>query len=72
MKRKNKVFVDSKPLYKIKKFLKIDSKVKNQLTNFKTYLPIIKPKRCADKSNFEKVITLNDSKDQKNTLNTII
>ncbi len=74
MKRKNKVFVDNKPLYKTKKFLKIDSKVKDHLTNFKTYLPIIRSNRCSDKLNFktEKVSTFNDSKDDKNTLNTIL
>ena len=40
--RKNKVVLKDKPLYKMKKFLKIDSKVKEQINNFKTYLPVVK------------------------------
>ena len=40
--RKNKVVKIEKPLYKMKRFLKINSKVKEQLTNFKTYLPLIR------------------------------
>lgn len=70
MKRKNKVFIENKPLYKMKQFLKINSKMKDHLSNFKTYLPLIKPIRCSNKA--ERDINLNDSNNMKNTSNTVI
>jgi len=47
-KRRSKVTVDNKPPYKMKKFLNVDSKMKDHLSNFKTYLPIIKNNQRLD------------------------
>lgn len=48
-KRRSKVVTSDKPPYKMKKFLAVDSKVKDHLSTFKTYLPKIKLNQTLDK-----------------------
>jgi hypothetical protein len=76
LKRKSKVIVESKPPpYKMKKFLKIDSKIKDHLSNFKTYLPLIKKNKQLDsliKRTEEELNQLNQTTNEENRFNTEI